>query len=428
MSFVDTAMVGRLGAAALGGVGIGNGIFFALTVVGIGCVMGMDAPAAQALGARDEAEARRVLWQGVRVAIAAGVPLTALVALAPFVLRPAGVDPATAREAGRFLVSRAPNVLPLLLFVAARSYLQAKGVTRPIVYATVVANISNFIGNSLLIYGDRALVRVGLPPLGLPALGVAGSGLSSSIAATLSLAIVAAALAALPAPPDPDRRRGSARRVALLLALGAPVGLQMLAEVGVFALVSVLAGRMSPTAAAGHQVAITLASFTFTVTIGIASAAAVRVGHRVGEGDTRAARHAGFVALRTGAAFMAGAALLFFAAPAALARILTNDAGVIAQAVPLVLIAALFQISDGIQSVGAGVLRGAGDNLVPLFANLVGHYAIGLPVAIALGFGLGMGPSGLWWGLLAGLTAVAIGLFARFERLSSRPILTIRKD
>ena len=186
-----------------------------------------------------------------------------------------------------------------------------------------------------------------------------------------------------------------------------------------------LAGRLGAEVAAAHQVAITMASLTFCVTLGIGAATSVRVGQHIGVGDTPGARHAAVVGLLTSTAFMMSAAIAFFSVPAWLASGLTNDAAVISAAVPLVRICAVFEISDGLQAVAAGALRGAGDPHAPLWANLVGHWVLGLPVALWLGFGRGWGAPGLWWGLSLGLTAVAVGLIWRFFALSSRPIARV---
>jgi MATE family multidrug resistance protein len=207
-----------------------------------------------------------------------------------------------------------------------------------------------------------------------------------------------------------------------LLRLGVRIGLQLLAEVSVFAVASVLCGAIGKQAAAAHQVAITLAAFTFCVALGIAAATSVRVGFHVGRGDTPAARRAGFLGLGLGTAFMTASALTFLALPAPLASVLTDDAAVVGAAAPLVMIAAVFQLSDGAQTVAAGALRGAGDAQAPLLANVAGHYAVGLPIAVALGFTADLGAPGIWWGLCAGLTAVAASLTWRFAALSSRPI------
>lgn len=184
-------------------------------------------------------------------------------------------------------------------------------------------------------------------------------------------------------------------------------------------------GSIDTRALASHQVAITLASMTFMVPVGIGAATSVRVGRAVGRGDAAGTRLAGLLGIGVGAAFMSGAALAFLLAPELLARLITNQAPVIAAALPLVLVAAVFQLSDGVQAVAAGALRGAGDTRLPLVANLGGHYLIGLPLGIVCAFEWGLGAQGLWWGLSAGLTVVAAILTHRFVRLSSRPVARV---
>ncbi|HYR29738.1 MAG TPA: MATE family efflux transporter, partial [Thermoanaerobaculia bacterium] len=152
--------------------------------------------------------------------------------------------------------------------------------------------------------------------------------------------------------------------------------------------------------------------------LGVAAAGTVRVGIGVGARDAQATRIAGHVAFVGGALVMACAAIAFLTWPRALARLMTDQEGVIAAAIPLFLVAAVFQLSDGVQAVGGGVLRGAGDTKFTFYANLFGHWAIGLPVALYLGFTKKLGIVGLWWGLCAGLTVVAVILYLRFERLS----------
>jgi len=205
-------------------------------------------------------------------------------------------------------------------------------------------------------------------------------------------------------------------------AVGVPVGLQMGAEVGIFALVGILAGRLGRESLAAHQIAIALASFTFCAALGLGSAGSVRVGWAVGAGDRSGARRSGLVAFAVGATLMAAFGCAFWLVPGALARLLTDQPEIVAAAIPVLGVCAFFQISDGAQAVGAGVLRGAGDTRFPFLANLTGHYLVGFPVALLLGFNLGMGVTGLWWGLCAGLSSVAVALFGRFWILSSRKI------
>jgi MATE family multidrug resistance protein len=239
-------------------------------------------------------------------------------------------------------------------------------------------------------------------------------------------AMLAAAAAAL-SGRERVARRPRLPELRRILRLGTPVGLHMGAEVGIFALVGVLAGRLGPTHVAAHQIALSLASLSFCVALGIGLAGGVRVGWAVGRLDRVAARRAGLAAFGAGAAFMTLAALAFLLFPRALARLLTDDPGVLGMAAPLLVVAAVFQVSDGVQGVGAGVLRGAGDTRFTFAANMVGHWVIGFPVALVLGFAAGLGVVGLWWGLCAGLAAVAVALLGRFLRVSSRDIRPVEQ-
>ncbi len=421
MGLVDTAMLGRYSDTALAGAGIANALLFVVTVFGIGVLLGLDTLIPQAIGAGESKKPERLLSAGLRLGVLLGMPLTVLVAAMPLTLPLMSVSADIAEETTVYVLGRLLAVVPFLLFTAARSYLQAHGVTRPIVAAVVIGNVINLLADAVLIYGDATLEYVGIPTIGLPALGVLGAAASTTIVTWLTLGVLLLAVRARAgrrtarARPDPAMQRS-------ILRVGLPVGLHLVAEVGVFSLAAVLAGVLGKVPAAAHQVAITLASFTFSVVIGVGASTSVRVGQAVGAGDIAATRHAGFVGIGLGAAVMSCSAVVFLVATRPLAQLFTDDPAVIAAAVPLLRIAALFQISDGIQAVAAGALRGAGDTASTFVANLVGHYAIGLVVAVTLAFGFDLGAPGLWWGLSAGLTATAAALVARFWWLSARPI------
>ena len=415
MGLIDTAVVGRLGIGPLGAVGLANGLFFGLAVVGMGVVMGLDPLFAQAFGALDLPRARALLWQGIWLALFVSIPITLCISLTPLLLGPFGISGALAADARAFLFWRLPGLFPLLAFVALRAYLQAAGITWPLLVATVLANLANLGLDILFVFGGHG------PLSFVPAMGAAGAGAATSICTVLQLGVMLLAAARL--QPTARPRRGPVRRdLHKALKLGVPVGLQMGAEVGVFALVGLFAGRLGNESLAAHQIALALASFTFCFAMGIGQAGSVRVGWAIGAGDSVGARRAGFVAFGAGALFMALAALSFWLVPGPLSRILTDQPELLASAARLLAVVAVFEISDGVQGVGAGVLRGAGDTRFPFIANLLGHYAIGLPVALLLSFRFGQGVLGLWWGLAAGLTAVAVALFWRFSWLSSRPI------
>lgn len=423
MSLVDTAIVGRLGAVELGAVGLANGLFFPLTVLGMGAMMGLDPLVSQALGAGESRHARQLLWQGFWISLVVGLVLSLPIAVAPALLVPFGIERAVADQASIYLWIRMIGLVPALMFVGVRAYLQALGITRPMILAVVVANVFNAAGDYLLVFGGGALPAWTGPLRAVPALGVAGAAIATVLCTLVQLGVVAWAVRSVEAPGFvPHDRRFDGAELRSALKVGLPIGLQMFAEVFVFAFVGLLVGKLGTTDLAAHQIALTLASFSFTVAVGVGSAGSVRVGRAIGAGDGPGTRRSGIVALVGGGSLMAMWALVFVVIPASLAGLLTDDAAVIRAAVPLLLVAAVFQVSDGLQAVGAGVLRGAGDTRFPFVANVIGHYGVGLPVGMALGLWLDFGVEGLWWGLCTGLTAVAATLTVRFLRLSRSTI------
>jgi MATE family multidrug resistance protein len=201
-------------------------------------------------------------------------------------------------------------------------------------------------------------------------------------------------------------------RIQELVRLGLPAAGQILLEVGVFAMAGVLAGRLTTEALAAHQIVLVIVGTTFMIPLGISSAAAVLVGQAIGQGNPRLAKHSGWLAIRLGAGFMSMMALLFILAPHLLIHAFTNSAEVTQYAIPLLGIAAVFQVFDGIQVVTTGALRGAGNTRTPMLANLMGHWLLGLPTGYALCFIFGFGVNGLWVGLSVGLVVVGSTLLA----------------
>lgn len=422
LAFVDAAMVGHYGTAALGGVGIGNGIFFTIMCCGMGCVMGMDTLVAQALGAGEKAHAREILAVGIRLAILLSIPCVALAYGVVSLLPAFGVQPAIAEAAQQFVLGRLINATPFLAFIAMRSYLQATGRTRPIVVGMVAVVSVNLVANAILVFGDEGLEWAGLPGIGLPALGPLGSGLGTSIASFASVVVLALAIfRGEPPTPRPSRaaQRDIARRI---IRLGLPIGLQYIAEMGAFTLLGILAGRMSESAAAANQIGMMLATAVGGVSIGLSTAITVRVGLHVGAGETAQARRAGFLGLRVGIAVLASIGVLYLIGPGVIARAFTSDPAVHAIAVPLIVTLGFCQLAEGLAITGTGALRGIGDTRSPLMIVLVGHYFVGLPIAVYLGFELDLATSGLWWGMTGGLAVAALALAFRFSRLTSRTI------
>ena len=416
LGVVDTAVVGRLGKTELAAVGLGNSVLFFFKIGGLGVMLGVDPLVSQALGAGRAAEAREVMWQGVWLALLLSLPLAALSLGTGAALGVFGVPEHTASLARAYIAARLPEMAPYLLYFVARSYLSAIDRPMSVLSGAIVANLLNLALDWGLVFGDAGLERVGLPAIGLPQLGVVGAGIASFFASSVQLVI--AARAVLQTRVEGANHRPDVRRMRRALALGLPQAVQRFAEVGAFSLVGLLMGRFGDDQLAGHQLTFTIVSTTFMVPLGVSVAASVRVGRAVGARDALRARRAGEAALVIGGGFMLLCAVGLLLAPTLLVAAFTGRDDLAEASRGLLVVGALFQVSDGLQVVATGALRGLGDTRGPAIANLFAHYLVGLPLGVALGLGVGLEGAGLWWGLFAGLTVVAGLLTHRFLRLS----------
>jgi MATE family multidrug resistance protein len=411
---VDTIMVGRLGPAAIGAVALGNAICYTPSLFGIGLLLGLDTMVAQAYGRRDYDECHRWLAQGVYLAAIATPFIMLLLVAASIGFTRIGITAEVAAPAGHYLRLLLWGTLPLLLYSGTRRYLQGVGQVRVITVTYVVANLINWFGNWVLIYGK----------LGFPALGVRGSAIST-VASRVFMA-----LALLLFAWRYERKRGhplfkhwagpQIARLRALVRLGLPAAGQILMEVGGWSFATFGIGYLTPVALATHQIVLNYASATYMVPLGISSAAAVSVGHAVGAGDPARARRAGWFSIALGASFMVLAAIMFLAIPLPLIKLYTRDPRVLAVGPSLFAIAAAFQIFDGIQTVCTGALRGLGETRIPMFANFVGYWILGLPLGFYLCFIFHRGIYGMWIGLTLALVVIALALIVRWNRDSAR--------
>jgi multidrug resistance protein, MATE family len=423
MGFVDAAMAGRIDELALGATGLGTSIFFVVSIVALGLVLGIDPLTSQAFGAGRPRQARQIVWQGLYAAAFISVPCVAITAVLATQLESFGVVPELAVQARGYILARIPSLVPFLAIVALRAYLQSAHATRAVVLSTIAANVVNFVFNGLLGFGDEALTMVGLPAVGLPALGVVGLALASSIAALAQMVVLALAVrgVAMGEGTEPVRAL-NLPTVRTLLRLGWPIALTLLAEIGVFVLVQVLIAGMAVHAAAAHQVALQFASLSFSVCLGVGSATSVQVGRAIGAGDAPLARRAGLLGIGLGAGFMLAPGVIMGWWPGLLLPLMTSDLDVVPLAARLMRIAAVFQLADGVQAVAGGALRGAGVTRWAFIANLVSHWGIGLPVGLVLAYQGGLGAIGLWWGLTVGLVVVAVAMSLRFNQVTRRGV------
>lgn len=416
MGVVDVVAVGPLGPAAIGAVGIGTNVFMAFMVFGMGTLFALDTFVSQAFGGRRIEECRAWLVAGVWTALALGLVLTGVGAICFVTIPRWGMSPEITPLLRPYFGQLLWSALPLLLYTVLRRYLQALAIVKPVMVAIVAANLVNALANWVLIYGHW----------GAPALGVVGAAWAT-LASRLVLAIWLLGLVAVLGwrerqAPDGPSWRPDAGRIGRIVGHGLPAALQIVLEVGAFAVAAILTARISAVAAGAHQIVMQIAGFFFMVPLGISSAAAVRVGHAVGRGDRAGARLAGWTAV-----LLAGAAALVVSsimagAPHLLLSLFTGDAGVVLLGTTVLLIWAAFQPFDALQTVGIGALRGIGDTRTPMLLHLAAHYAFGLPIGYYLAFPAGMGIVGLWTGLSIGLLMAGVTVLAAWHWRSARVV------
>ncbi len=416
---VDAIMVGRMphSALAISASSLGNSIFSALVFCIIGLLYGLDALVSQAFGRGDREDGLYSLLQSLFiVAICAPIVMGGIL-LAPFFLTHLHVDPVIVLETTHYLHALVWSVLPLLLYMGVRHYLQA--IDRPgwVMISLLTANLVNLGGDWAFIYGH----------LGFPAMGIAGSGWATVLTRVYMLALLLLSLG-LSLRGAPIRMRVQAARpdwtrLRALLRIGWPVGLQSLGELSIPTFSSVLLSRLGSTELAAHQVVLDLNAFVAMVPIGLAAAAAVRTGQGVGARGALQVRRAGYAGLLIIVGCMVVAASSFFLAPRAWAHIYTTDAAVITAAVPIFAICACNQVFDGSQVVLAGALRGMGETRIPFLASFTCNWLLGIPVELLLVTKLHMGLVGVWLSqsvALAPLFAIMVTTWVkRTHRFSS---------
>jgi MATE family multidrug resistance protein len=423
----DVVLMGWLGPRQLAASALGLNLTFAFTLVCLGLVTASSPLMATALGARLSSvrDVRRTYRQSFWLIGTVTLPVWLVLWNSEGVIRALGQEPALARDAQTFLHGYLWSVLPFLLFQAMRNFVAA--LERPgwVLAISLAGIVLNALLSWSLIFGH----------FGLPALGIFGGGLASSIVWSLL-----AAMLALVIVTDRQFRRFHLfgrfwkpdwPRYRKLWRVGLPIGLAMGFEGGVFSAAAYLMGLISAESVAAHAVALQIAALTFMVPWGLSQAATVRVGRALGRRDPAEIARAGWTAWTLGVAFMGVMALIIWAFPRELITIFLDDtaanAGVISLAVSFLLIAAIFQIADGAQVVGAGMLRGLHDTRMPMVFTFVGYWGVGIGVGAWLAFPRGWQGQGIWSGLAIGLAIVALLMLARWT-LRERIGLTSRSS
>ncbi len=406
MGIVDTIMVGHMpnSAEAIGGTSLGGVMFYTIGIFGGSLLFSLDTKVSQAFGAGDLTDANHSLLNALYLIVPLTPALMSVLWLAGRLLPLMHINPNVQAQALPFLNAMNWGTLPLLLYFAFRRYLQAVNLVKPVTFALISANLVNLFGDWVLIYGH----------LGFRAYGVIGSGWSTFVARAYMAAVLLATilwqhrqqkreLFAGPLRPDLERIRE-------LLRIGLPAATQVFFEIGVFSAATALIAKLDAASLAAHQIALTAASASYMVPLGISSAAAVRVGQCIGARDSVRAGRAGWAAMMLGTTFMASAAVVFVLMPKVIIRLFSPDPNVMRIGVPLFFVAAAFQLFDGLQTVATGALRGAGETRIPMMSSFVAYWAIGLPLGYYLGFPRNMGAFGVWLGLALSLLILGSAL------------------
>ena len=409
MGVTDTVMVGHLDTESLAAAGLALVVFNVFMLFGIGMSYAITPLVAAADGERNDKTIADVLRHGLIINLGGALVLIGVVEFGKQVLYHIDQPVEVVERAIPFLSIVMFSLIPISIFQSFKQFSEGMSNTRIALIVMIFANVLNVILNYILIYGH----------LGMPAMGLVGAGWATFISRIFMAIAIAAFVYYLPF----FRKFRSAFRIGdyskklfmKILGLGVPSGVQFILEAAAFDFSLIMMGWLGIQAQAAHQIAINLAVLSYMTTAGLAAAATVRVGFFLGRNDIRNLRLAAYTLLGMALTLMSFCAVAFIFGRHWLPGLYVNDASVISVAASLLIIAAIFQLSDGVQVVCASALRGLQDVKVPSVFIFISYWIIGLPLGYWFAFHAGMGPTGIWLGLLIGLTLTAIAMFMRLQ-------------
>ncbi len=414
VGMADSIMVGKLGVVPLAAVSLSNSIFYLLFMFGIGVSYAITPLIAQADGAKDDKKSSEILKHGLLVDMLTAFVLFLLMIFASYLLKYLNQPEDVVRIAAPYLRIYACSIIPFMLFQTFRQFIEGLSLTVPPMSAAIIANIINIGLNYVLIFG-----KFGIEPMG--AYGAAWA----TVIARVLMAIILLSYALKSTRfkryfENISWHKFSKNMTLKMLRMGVPIGLQLTFEVGAFTCAAIMVGWLGANALAAHQIALSLVSLTYMMATGIAAAATIRVGNFYGKKDKFAVYRTGVSTVLMAAIFMAFCGILLVVGRHYFPSLYIDNEEVVKISALLIVIAAIFQVSDGVQVVSLGALRGMGDIKIPTVITLVAYWVLALPIGYYLGIELELGAVGIWYGLLIGLTVAAILLFYRFYRLTRR--------
>ena len=409
MGVVDSIMVGELGAVPLAGASLGNSMFILIFIIGLGVSMSVTPLIAILVGAKRFQECGIYFRQSLIVNIVLGLILMSVVFFTSNLFEYLNQPLAVAEQASSYTKIIALSIMPAMLFHTYKQFIEGFSIMKPAMIIAIVANIINAFANWVFIYGN----------IGMPALGLNGAGWATFFSRVFMAFVIMLYVMNKEYFKQFDVnfhfKKINFPVIKKILSIGLPSGFQYFFEVGAFSFAVIMIGWLGTNQLAAHQIAINLASITFMVVLGISAAGGIRVGNKVGKKDVVEVRKAGFTAVIMGASIMFTFGIIFIVLNEFLPTLYIDNEDVIRIASSLIVIAALFQISDGIQGVGIGVLRGLTDVKIPTLITFIAYWVLALPIGYLFGFVFHFGVEGVWVGLLLGLTASAAMLTIRFN-------------
>jgi multidrug resistance protein, MATE family len=417
MGFVDTVMTGHYSAEALAAVSGSHHAVMPLLLFGAAMIGAGQAITAQFLGAgTSKPEIGQVTLHGLIIGILYALLLMGYTQIIPRFLPFFGFEPTVIRQAGDYLFAFAWGVPATMIFIAFAGFYA--GIARPMMtmLAALVMLGVNVIGNYTLIFGR----------FGFPELGAEGAGWTSALASwsgAIGMIVVTLALRSV-RPFNPFRAAVRLNRALFhqILRIGIPSGFSAIFEVSMFAVFSLLMGRFGVAVLAGSQIALNCSSIIFMIPLGFSFAITTNVGLYLGRQQYREARLVGLAGYTVNTVCNTVSAVLLLLFATRIAAIYTNDPAVAAIAADLLFLVAIFQLSDAIQVSGMGILRGYKDTRIPMLANLLSYWGVGMTLGYYLGFHLGLQAQGMWIGIIIGLTVAAILHAIRFKIVSDRTL------
>ncbi len=418
MQVVDSMMVGGLGDVPLAAASVANGLFILILIIGIGVSYAVTPLVAISLGAGKNSECEIIFKQSIFVNIILGIILLVVTYYCSGLIKYFNQPLPVSKQAISYSKILGYSIVPIMFFQTYKQFIEGLSFTRPAMVITIIANVINAAINWILVYGHY----------GFPKLELNGSGWAT-FTSRLFMAIaiiwyVKNSKHFKQFDLSLKLHKINLRVIKKILDLGLPSAFQYVFEVGAFSSAIVMIGWLGTKQLAAHQIAINLASISYMAILGISSAGAIRVGSAVGKQDVNEVRKAGFTAILLGASVMACFGIIFISLKKFLPTLYIHDQDVISIASYLLIIAAIFQIFDGTQAVGIGVLRGLTDVKGPTVITFLAYWIIALPIGYILGFIFKLNVIGVWIGFLVGLSASAIMLTLRFNK-KSKALITI---